>query len=116
MALQDPEYYAKCYTETHRFRDQLAEQLKYIKGIHVVPSVGNFILCRLSSDGPYAADLIEKCKKYDLFLRDISSMSTRFDRHSFRIAVKDMDTNTLMINIIRDALDDYVEDSKGGVK
>jgi len=110
MALQDPEYYAKRYEETHRFRDQLAEQLKSIKGIHIVPSVGNFILCRLSSDGLYATDLIERCKKYNLFLRDVSSMSTRPDKHSFRVAVKDMDTNTRMVQIIRDVLGDHTEE------
>lgn len=115
-ALQDPEYYAKRYTETHRFRDQLVEQLKSIKGIHMVPSVGNFILCRLSLHGTCAADLIERCKEYDIFLRDVSSMSIRPDKRSFRIAVKDMDTNTRIANIIRDVLGDYVEDSKGGVK
>jgi histidinol-phosphate/aromatic aminotransferase/cobyric acid decarboxylase-like protein/GNAT superfamily N-acetyltransferase len=110
MALQDPEYYAKRYTETHRFRDQLIEQLKSIKGMHVVPSLGNFILCRLSSDSPCAADLISKCKKYDLFLRDVSSMSTRPDKYSFRIAVKDVDTNTRMVKIIRDVLDEHTEE------
>jgi histidinol-phosphate/aromatic aminotransferase/cobyric acid decarboxylase-like protein len=106
MALQDPQYYAERYKETHKLRNQLAEQLKIITGAHIVPSVGNFLLCHLPYDGPDGATLNSKCKKHNLFLRDFSSMSRQFDKFAFRIAVKDERTNAQMLEILKNALSD----------
>lgn len=101
MALQDPQYYAGRYKETNKLRNQLVEQLKGINGMHIVPSVGNFVLCHLPSDGPDALTITAKCENHGLFLRDCSSMSMQFDKYVFRIAVKDKGTNKRMLEILK---------------
>src|SRR5262249_33508080 len=45
-AMQDPDYYAARYTETHRLRHELAEQISRFIGWEVLPGVANFLLCR----------------------------------------------------------------------
>jgi histidinol-phosphate/aromatic aminotransferase/cobyric acid decarboxylase-like protein/N-acyl-L-homoserine lactone synthetase len=99
QALQDPDYYAAKYRETHQLRRQLAEWLAPLKW-DIIPSVTNFLLCLLPAEGPDAASLIARCRDRGLFLRDASTMGTQLGERAIRLAVKDAATNRRMVEII----------------
>jgi histidinol-phosphate/aromatic aminotransferase/cobyric acid decarboxylase-like protein/GNAT superfamily N-acetyltransferase len=104
IALKDNEYYEKCYEKTHIFREEFSSELKNISTINVVQTMTNFILCHLPENGPSAEDIVSKCKEKDLFIRDVSNMGTNFGKHTIRIAIKDRETNQLMIKILKNVL------------
>jgi histidinol-phosphate/aromatic aminotransferase/cobyric acid decarboxylase-like protein len=98
--LQDPDYYAARYAETHRLREQLAGQLSELTGWDILPGVANFLLCHLPSEGPDAATLVGQCRARGLFLRDAGAMGRRLGQHTVRIAVKDARTNERMVKML----------------
>lgn len=104
MALQDPEYYLERYKETHILRDGLIAQLKDLNVLDIIPGVANFLLCHLPENGPDAATIVNRCQRYGLYLRDVSTMGKSIGRHAFRIAVKDKYTNERMVEILQKAL------------
>jgi histidinol-phosphate/aromatic aminotransferase/cobyric acid decarboxylase-like protein/GNAT superfamily N-acetyltransferase len=104
LALQDPEYYARRYAETHRLREQLAAGLAAL-GVEALPGVANFILCHLPPAGPTAATVVARCRERDLFLRDASAMGSRLGPHALRLAVKDEATNRRMLEILAGVLE-----------
>ena len=99
LALQDPDYYAERYSETHRLREELAKQLHAL-GWEIFPGVANFLLCHLPESGPSAERLVRECRVLGLFLRDASLMGSRLGGRTIRIAVKDATTNQRMVGII----------------
>ena len=99
-ALQDPGYYSERYLQTQALRSQLVDGLVGLGKTEVVPGVANFVLCHLDPDGPDASTVLDRCREYDLYLRDVSTMSSRLGPHAFRIAVKDSDTNQRMVKIL----------------
>ena len=102
-ALQDPDYYAQRYAETHRLREHLVAGLAALH-LQVLPGVANFVLCHLRADGPTAATVVARCRERGLFLRDASAMGSRLGAHALRIAVKDAATNEEMLRILAGAL------------
>jgi len=96
-ALQDPEYYAARYAETHALRAQLAHELSQFHGWDILPGIANFILCHLPDAGPNAADLVAECRKHNLFIRDADAMGGKFGGRAIRLAVKAADTNQRML-------------------
>ncbi len=103
-ALDDPEYYAERWEETHRLRERLASGLERELSIDVLPGVANFLLCRFPVNGPDAAAVCAAARERGLYLREVGSMGTGLGSHAFRIAVKDSATNAAMISILRDVL------------
>ena len=99
-ALQDPDYYAARYAETHRLREALAEELSRFDGWKVLPGIANFLLCHLPDSGPTAAALVTQCRAQGLFLRDVGAMGRSFGDHALRIAVKDATTNQRMVETL----------------
>ncbi len=102
--MRDPTYYAERYRETHALRAQLAEDLRNLNAMDIVPSTTNFLLCQLRPDRPEAATVIETCEARGLFLRDASTMGRQLGLRALRIAVKDRETNSRMVGILRHAL------------
>jgi len=100
-ALQDPEYYAARYAETHSLRAELADQISETFAWEVLPGVANFLLCHLPEDGPGAAALVRQCRGRGLFLRDAGAMGRSLGKHTLRIAVKDRETNYRMMEILK---------------
>lgn len=99
-ALQDPDYYAAKYAETHCLREELAEQLAERAGWEIIPGVANFLLCRLPADGPSAATVVKASRARGLFVRDAAVMGRNLGSHALRIAVKDRATNHKMLEIL----------------
>jgi len=100
-ALQDPDYYAARYTETHTLRAELVHELRQLAGWEVLPGIANFVLCHLPADGPDAATLVADCRRHNLFLRDADGMGRTFGGRAVRIAVKDAATNARMLAILK---------------
>jgi histidinol-phosphate/aromatic aminotransferase/cobyric acid decarboxylase-like protein len=105
-ALRDPVYYARRYRETHRLREQLADMLRDVGTVDVLPSVANWILCHLRPDGPTAADVVRRCRQQGVFLRDVGAMGSRLGAHALRTAVKDDATNARIAEVVAWALRD----------
>jgi histidinol-phosphate/aromatic aminotransferase/cobyric acid decarboxylase-like protein len=101
-ALQNPDYYAARYVETHRLRRQLAAQLAMATNWEIIPGIANFVLCHLPENGPTAAEIVQRCRPQGLFLRDVGSMGCSFGTHALRAAVKDSQTNMRMMEILSD--------------
>jgi histidinol-phosphate/aromatic aminotransferase/cobyric acid decarboxylase-like protein len=96
-ALQDRDYYAARYRETHTYRAELAAALS---ALDVVPGVANFLLCHLPEDGPGAAEVVSRCRTAGVFLRDASNMGASLGTHAIRIAVKEPAAQRRMIDIL----------------
>jgi histidinol-phosphate/aromatic aminotransferase/cobyric acid decarboxylase-like protein/GNAT superfamily N-acetyltransferase len=103
-ALQDPDYYLRRYSETHRLRAQLVEQLGQFNGWEIVPGTANFLLCHLPEDGLDAVAIVQRCRTHGLFLRDAGAMGSRLGHRVLRIAVKDAATNRQMVAILNNVL------------
>jgi len=102
-ALQDPGYYAGRYAETALRRAELSEALAEM-GLDVIDGVANFLFCHLPEEGASASEIVARCRKQNLFLRDASPMGSALGRHALRIAVKDASANRQMLRILRDAM------------
>ena len=104
-ALAAADYYTARYAETHVLRAELATALRTIDAIEEVTNgVANFLLCHLAPNAATAELLCARCRDHGLFLRELRSMSARDFPGTFRIAVKDRETNARMVAIIRVAL------------
>ena len=104
IALKDEDYYNKCYEQTHVLREEFSLELSKIKSIEVVQSVANFLLCHLPENGPNAKTVVLKCREKGLFIRDVTNMGTNFSKHTIRIAIKDRETNKMMLKILKQIL------------
>lgn len=102
-ALASTSYYEEKWRETHTLREEFGDELKQL-GWKVFPGCANFLLCQLPPNQPLVRDLVDTCHKQKLYLRDVTSMGKRFDQRTLRIAIKDKQTNLMMLQIIRDVL------------
>jgi histidinol-phosphate/aromatic aminotransferase/cobyric acid decarboxylase-like protein len=103
-ALRDPAYYARRYRETHQLRDRLAGMLRDAGASDVLPSAANWVLCHLAPDGPRAAEVVRRCRRQGVFLRDVGPMGSRLGTHALRTAVKDDRTNARIAEVVAWAL------------
>jgi threonine-phosphate decarboxylase len=84
-------------------REELAGDLKQL-GWKVFPGCANFLLCQLPPDQPLVRELVDACRQHKLYLRDVTSMGKRFDQRTLRIAIKNKQTNLVMLQIIKTVL------------
>ncbi|KUO11636.1 pyridoxal phosphate-dependent aminotransferase [Streptomyces sp. DSM 15324] len=104
-ALRDPAYYADRRERTHVLRRRLAADLAGTDGdLTVEEAVANFLTVTLPPDGPSAARLVAECRRHDVFLRDLSPLSPRYEGRTVRIAVRDTDENARIVAAVRAAL------------
>jgi histidinol-phosphate/aromatic aminotransferase/cobyric acid decarboxylase-like protein len=103
-ALKDPGYYAERYRETHVLRAELERRLSEIRGLEVLPSTTNFLLCFLERDGQDAETVVRACRARGLFLRNAATMSARLGKHALRITVKSGSDNERIATILNDVL------------
>ncbi|MFE0103556.1 aminotransferase class I/II-fold pyridoxal phosphate-dependent enzyme [Streptomyces sp. NPDC059009] len=107
-ALRDPAYYRDCWARTHELRRQLAAALRELDASVVVEEgVANFVSVTLPPDeGPSAARLVAACRRHDVYLRDLSPLSPRYEGRTVRIAVRDTAENARIVAACRAALDE----------
>jgi histidinol-phosphate/aromatic aminotransferase/cobyric acid decarboxylase-like protein len=100
-ALQSSDYYAARYRETVLLRNSLVRGLKKITPrAEILGGVGNFVLCHLPDDGPDAAQIVQRCRSRDVFVRDVGTMGQSMGRHALRIAVKDEETQERLLRVL----------------
>jgi histidinol-phosphate/aromatic aminotransferase/cobyric acid decarboxylase-like protein len=102
-ALGCPAYYAARYAETRRLREDLAVALAAVPGVTVVCHGASFVLCELDA-GTDAFGVLARCRARGLYLRELASVSPRLGPRTFRVAVKDAQTNRRIVAILGDAL------------
>ena len=102
-ALKSTAYYESRWAETAELREEMATQLRAL-GLHVVPGVANFLLCRLPGGTRTAAQLIASCRAEGVYLRDISTMAAASDNRTFRTAVRSGPENEWVSSAIAAAL------------
>lgn len=106
-ALKQEDYYIKKYQETHELRDKLELQLKQIGIDEIIPGIANFIMFHVGNDKFSASRIVNECKLKKLYLRDLSGMGKSFEDDAIRIAVKDLNTNNRMIEILKECLNKF---------
>lgn len=105
-ALRDPAYYDDRWLRTHALRRQLATDLAGLDETVVVEEgVANFLTVTLPSGGPSAARLVTECRRHDVYLRDLSPLSSEYQGRTVRIAVKDTAENARIVAACQAALD-----------
>ena len=103
-ALQDPEYYAGRYRETHALRSKLAAELRTIGGVDVLEGVINSVLCHLPTECPSAEEVVERCRSHNLFIRNVGETSPAVGPNVVRVAVKDAETNRRIAAVLREVV------------
>ncbi|MFD3477563.1 aminotransferase class I/II-fold pyridoxal phosphate-dependent enzyme [Streptomyces sp. NPDC058695] len=104
-ALRDPVYYSGCWLRTGVLRGQLASDLAALdEGLVVGEAVANFLTLTLPSGGPSAAQLVNECRRRDVYLRDLSPLSSQYQGRTVRIAVRDTAENARMVAACQAAL------------
>ncbi|MFC4464394.1 aminotransferase class I/II-fold pyridoxal phosphate-dependent enzyme [Streptomyces xiangluensis] len=105
-ALRDPAYYSDCWLRTHALRRQLAADLAGLDDAVVVEEgVANFLTVTLPSGGPSAAQVVNECRRRDVYLRDLSPLSSAYQGRTVRIAVKDTAENARIVRGFQASLD-----------
>jgi histidinol-phosphate/aromatic aminotransferase/cobyric acid decarboxylase-like protein len=100
-ALQERDYYLKCWQETHILRSNLISGLrKCCPRAEITDGCTNSVLWHLPTDGLNGAELIRRCRNRNLFLRDVGGLAPDMGEHTVRIAVKDEVTQERMIDIL----------------
>lgn len=102
-ALEDTGYYQQQYQATGEARIKLAADLERL-GLEVIPSVANFLLAFLPSQGPTAAEVIERCRQRGVHLRDAGNMGRQLGPYALRTAVKSPEQNQQIVEAIEQAL------------
>jgi histidinol-phosphate/aromatic aminotransferase/cobyric acid decarboxylase-like protein len=103
-ALQDESYYRDRYQKTHALRAELIEGLQRIGIREIVPGAANFVMLHLDPEHPTAAAVVSQSTKHGVFLRDVSSMGSTLGSRALRIAVKNRDTNALIVEALQRVL------------
>ncbi|MDQ0766775.1 pyridoxal phosphate-dependent aminotransferase [Streptomyces canus] len=104
-ALRDPAYYSDCWLRTHSLRRQLAADLAGLdEDLMVEEAVANFLTVTLPSGGPSAAQVVNECRRHDVYLRDLSPLSSAYQGRTVRIAVKDTAENARIVAAFQAAL------------
>jgi histidinol-phosphate/aromatic aminotransferase/cobyric acid decarboxylase-like protein/GNAT superfamily N-acetyltransferase len=102
-ALEDPDYYAARYRETHQLREDLAASLCGV-GLEVCASAANFLLCHLPAGSHNAALVSQRSRTRGLYFRTGGEISQVLGEYALRIAVKDAPANRRIAAILQWAM------------
>ncbi len=102
-AMQSHDYYEDCWQQTHALRTSLADHLRALR-LTVHEGVINSVLCELPADAPTAADVVQRCRRMGVFIRDCSTISATLRDRWVRVAVKDEAANVRVVRAIADAI------------
>jgi threonine-phosphate decarboxylase len=84
-------------------RTRFAEMLSEIDGLHVFPSVTNFLLVKILLKKVTATTLKEELAKQGLLIRDCSTFMG-LDNRYFRVTVRAVKENLILVNAVKKAL------------
>ncbi len=109
-AVQDRDYYAKRYQETSEYRGLLAAGFRDM-GFKVHDSVANFFLAEIPDRFGVASEFVQDCRRFGLYLRDISKMGSHVNKRMVRVAVKDSQTNAKILSTVKHVLTSQTQQS-----
>jgi len=85
-------------------RVRFAEMLSEVGGLHVFPSVTNFLLVKILSDKVTATSLKEELAKEGLLIRDCSTFMG-LDNRYFRVTVRAFKENLMLVDALKKAVE-----------
>ncbi|KON32420.1 hypothetical protein AC478_00270 [miscellaneous Crenarchaeota group-1 archaeon SG8-32-3] len=103
-ALKDTEFIANTKRIIAKERVRFAEMLSEIGGLHVFPSVTNFLLVKILIEKVTATVLKEELAKEGLLIRDCSTFMGLDDRY-FRVTVRSFEENLRLVKALKKALE-----------
>ena len=103
-ALEDRDYYEARYRDTAVLREELRCELMSMGIDEVVTGAANFLMFYLPDQTPPRAEVLERCERRGLFLRDPSVNSPELGSRAVRIAVKDAETTNRMTDILASSM------------
>ena len=101
-AIQDKHYKERTIELITRCKEHLITELKRINSIKVFPTTANFILCQLQSNIS-SSELFNTLIKNGIAIRDCSNFK-HLDNSYFRVAVKSIEENKILISALSTAL------------
>ena len=103
-ALDNPTYYREQYSQVHKNRAKLNQELVDL-GFTTYPSVANFILTELPKSVTYTShQFIMLCREFDIFIRDAENMGVTLDSRYVRFAVRSRAENQRVTDCLRKVL------------
>jgi threonine-phosphate decarboxylase len=103
-AFNDSEFIANTKKTLAQEREQLAENLSEIEGLHVYPSVTNFLLVKIVSGKITSTQLKDALAKQRMLIRDCCTFMGMDDTY-FRITVRSAKDNQKLVQAIRQAME-----------
>jgi threonine-phosphate decarboxylase len=103
LALEDNDYIEKSREFVAAEKDFLYRQLSAIDGLRPIPPSVNFILVRISDDGPTSHELQESLIGMGILIRDCSNFRGLGDKY-FRVAVRTRDENVKLVSCLESSL------------
>ncbi len=103
-ALNDTEFIENTQRTIAKERVRLAGMLNNIDGLHVFPSVTNFLLVKILAKRITATILKEKLAKEGLLIRNCSTFMG-LDNRYFRVTVRSLEQNLLLVEALKKALE-----------
>ncbi|NEA61695.1 histidinol-phosphate transaminase [Streptomyces sp. SID12488] len=105
-ALRDPAYYSDRWLRTHALRRRLAADLAGLdETVMIEEGVANFLNVTLPYGGPSAAQVVDECRRHNVYLRDLSPLSPEYEGRTVRVAVKDTAENACIVAAFQAALE-----------
>jgi threonine-phosphate decarboxylase len=102
-AFKDTEFIENTKRTIAKERTQFAEMLSEIGGLHVFPSVTNFLLVKILNKKVTAAMLKEELSKEGILIRNCSTFMGLDDRY-FRVTVRAFRENLVLVKAVKKAL------------
>jgi histidinol-phosphate/aromatic aminotransferase/cobyric acid decarboxylase-like protein len=106
-ALHANDYYAKRYWETKELREKLVQELSAMGITEIIPGIANFVMFHLPETMYTAESIVKTCRDRGLLLRNVAGMGSEVGHRAMRMAVKDEETNNRMLDIFRNALNQF---------
>ena len=104
-AFNDTEFIKNTKTIIAKERAQLAKGLEEIEGLHVYPSVTNFLLVKITNGKINSTQLKEALTKEKILIRDCCTFIGLDDKY-FRVTIRSTKDNQKLIETIKQILND----------
>ena len=99
-AFNDTDFIENTKKTIAKEREELAKRLSEIEGLHVFPSVTNFLLVKIQNHKITSTELKERLAKERFLIRDCCTF-TGLDDSYFRITVRSAKDNQKLVNAIK---------------
>jgi len=102
--LRETAYIEHSRTTIRHLRERFTEKLRGVSSLQPFPSTTNFVLCKLLSARPAAADLCDQLEQQGLLIRNCDSFDGLESGRFIRLAVRQSHEQDLVIEALSEAL------------